>query len=126
MILFASVLAVTVIYNITSINIFERTREYATLMVLGYFKKEVFRLMFVENMILTTLGCLAGLPLGITLYRYLTDVISRSNLALPNEISALVIILSTAVTFVVSIVTNMIIQPKIKKIVIAEALKSVE
>lgn len=125
-ILSAAVLAITVIYNISSINIFERTREYATLMVLGYFKKEIYRLMFVENMILTSLGCLLGLPLGVMLYRYLIEVISRSNLTLPNQINGVIVLLALLLTFVFSIATNIIIRPKIKKIVLVEALKSVE
>jgi putative ABC transport system permease protein len=122
----AAVLAVTVIYNITSISIFERTREYATLMVLGYYKREVNRLTLMENLFLTGFGCLLGLPLGYVIFRYLVDVISRSNLRIPNGLDSRMVAVTIVLTFLSVVVSNVLLWPKIKKINVVEALKSVE
>lgn len=122
----AAVLAVTVIYNITSINIFERTREYATLMVLGYYKKEVNRLTLAENVILTAFGCLLGLPAGYYLFLYLAGVISRTNLQIPTGLDWRMAAVTIALTFGFTFISNLLLRPKIKNIVLVEALKSVE
>ena len=122
----AAMLGMTVIYNITSINIFERTREYATLMVLGYYKKEVNRLIFRENMFLTVFGSLLGLPAGYTLFQYLANVISQSNLRIPNGFDNRMAVATLLLTFLFALITNLLLRPKMKKIVLVEALKSVE
>lgn len=122
----AAMLGMTVIYNITSINIFERTREYATLMVLGYYKREVNRLILRENMALTLFGSLFGLPSGYYLFVYLTQVISQSNLSIPNSFDLKMAAATLLLTAVFALVTNLLLQPKVKKIVLVEALKSVE
>ena len=45
----AAALAIAVIYNITATNLKERTREIATLMVLGYNKHETANMLIVEG-----------------------------------------------------------------------------
>ena len=64
---FSSVLAITVLYNLTTINISERTREIATLKVLGFNDKEISMYVYRETIILTIIGILIGLVLGIGL-----------------------------------------------------------
>ena len=58
-------LAFVVLGNLMNINISERQREIATLKVLGFRKKEVQSYVYKENNVLTLLGAVAGLPLGI-------------------------------------------------------------
>lgn len=122
----AAVLSVSVIYNITSIVIFERTREFATLMVLGYYKKEINRLVFVENMATTAFGCLIGIPCGAALFRYLIGLISTDNLSFPSALNPVVTAAAVLITFLFSMLANILLMPKIKKIKPVEALKSVE
>ncbi len=57
-------LSIAVIYNIATINIFERQRELATLKVLGFRDSEVRRLIYNENYMITFFGILIGLPFG--------------------------------------------------------------
>lgn len=122
----AGVLAITVIYNITSINIFERTRELATLMVLGYYKNESGRLVFIENLVLAAIGCLGGIPFGITLFKYIINIVTTNDLALPKSINPLIILIAVLMTFIFTLSANLLSKGKIKKIVMVEALKSVE
>ncbi|WKY43267.1 ABC transporter permease [Eubacteriaceae bacterium ES2] len=122
----AVLLGMTVIYNIASINIFERTREYATLMVLGYYKKEVNRMIFRENIILTALGSLLGFPAGYYLFVNLAGVISQSNLKLPTDFNTGMAATTLLLTVLFALTTNLLLYPKIKKIVLVEALKSIE
>ncbi|GLC31762.1 FtsX-like permease family protein [Clostridium omnivorum] len=122
----AGVLAVTVIYNITSINIFERTRELATLMVLGYYKNESGKLVFIENLVLAAIGCLGGIPLGVILFKNIINIIATNDLALPKTINPIMVSAAVLLTFVFTMSANLLSKGKIKKIVMVEALKGVE
>ena len=69
-IVFSGLLAFAVLYNLANINILERTRELASLKVLGYYDKEVYHYISRENMISSLCGIAAGLIAGIFLCRY--------------------------------------------------------
>lgn len=122
----AAVLAITVIYNITSINIFERTREIATLMVLGYTKRETNRLIMVENMVITSIGCILGLPLGFGLFSYIISIVNTMSIALTFDLSFIVVLVSFALAFLFSVLATLFLNKRMQKINMVEALKSVE
>ena len=50
------------LYNLTNINITERTREIATVKVLGFFPRETSSYVFSENFLLCFISALAALP----------------------------------------------------------------
>ena len=122
----AVALSMTVIYNITSINIFEHTREYATLMVLGYYKREVNHLILVENMVLTGFGSIVGIPFGVMLFQYIIGLMSRNTLTFPATPHPAAIALAIILTFAFSLLANILLRSKIKNIVLVEALKGAE
>ena len=64
-ILCAGLLAFIVLYNLTNINISERIREIATIKVLGFYPQEAASYVFRENLVLTGMGALFGLLLGV-------------------------------------------------------------
>lgn len=66
----AGMLAFVVLYNLNTINIAERKRELATLKVLGFYNREVGAYVYRENIILTCLGVLAGMLMGVVLHRF--------------------------------------------------------
>ncbi len=122
----AAVLAIAVIYNITATNLKERTREIATLMVLGYKPRETANMLIVENMVITTLGCLVGLPLGYALMLWLVNISSSFNVFISSFLSWYVALGCMLLTFVFSLIATLMFNVRIKKISMVEALKSVE
>lgn len=122
----AAVLAIAVIYNITATNLKERTREIATLMVLGYKPHETANMLIVENMVITALGCLIGWPLGYGLMIWLVALTSSFNVFISGFLSWYVVLGSMALTFAFSLIATLMFNTKIKKISMVEALKSVE
>lgn len=122
----AAVLAIAVIYNITATNLKERTREIATLMVLGYKPRETANMLIVENMVITALGCIVGLPLGYALMLWLVDISSSFNVVISSFLSAYVALGCILLTFVFSLIATLMFNTRIKKISMVEALKSVE
>ena len=122
----AAVLAVAVIYNITATNLKERTREIATLMVLGYKQNETASMIIVENMVITLLGCIIGLPLGYGMLMWLVNITSSFNVFISSVFSWYVAIGCMALTFIFSLVATLMFNTRIKNISMVEALKSVE
>lgn len=122
-IVFAGLLTVVIIYTLTNINISERNRELATLMVLGYYDNEVSGYIFREIVIDTVVGILFGYPLSAMLLWLVYDIMGRGSLATMSWfwwIVAPVIIL--AFTFIVSI----ILRRRIVRIEMNESLKAIE
>lgn len=72
-ILFAAILCILVIFNIANMNVQERTREIASLRVLGYQQKEVCQYIYREINIMTFIGLCFGMPLGYFLLKFLFD-----------------------------------------------------
>ncbi len=71
----AGMLAFIVLYNLTNINITERQREIATIKVLGFYDREVSMYVYRETLMLTLLGCLTGLLLGIVLHIFVINTV---------------------------------------------------
>lgn len=122
----AAALAIAVIYNITATNLKERTREIATLMVLGYNKHETANMLIVENLVITGLGCVLGLPLGYGLLWWLVEITKSFNVFISSFFSWYVVLGCIALTFAFSLIATMLLNTKLKKISMVEALKSVE
>lgn len=122
----ALALAFVICYNMGLMNFVERIREYATLKVLGYHKREIRGLILSENIILTVLGILFGVYPGILL----TDVVMHScepETAFYSGTPTLSsILLASAITFAFSIFLQLLLTRKVQKIDMVEALKSVE
>ena len=122
----AAILCMTVIYNIASINIFERQRELATLRVLGYYVNEVEKLVFVENVVLATLGSLGGVPAGIFLFKYIAQLVSSKDFMMSEQVSIPIVLAAVGMTYFFTMITNLVLKQKIKRIQLVESLKGVE
>jgi len=125
-VLSALLLSITVIYNLASINIFDRQRELATLRVLGYTVREVENLVYAENYLLTLLGVLGGLPAGIYLFQMIAHLVSSNEFVMSAELSWPIIGLALFSGFFFTFVTNRILRMKIVRIKLVESLKAVE
>ncbi|MHB1485911.1 MAG: FtsX-like permease family protein [Saccharofermentanales bacterium] len=122
----AGALAVIVLYNLTNININERRKELATLRVLGFHNKEVGAYIFRETSILTIVGAAAGLLLGVLLHFFVITRAESTDLMFGRNLSALSFILSAAFTFLFSIIVNLIMYKKLKKIEMVDSMKAID
>lgn len=122
----ALALAFVICYNMGLMNFVERTREYATLKVLGYHQKEIRSLILRENTIVTVLGVFCGIGPGIAL----TDVIMHScepeTGFYPGAPTLKSIVVACIVTYLFSGLLQRLLTRKVKGIDMVEALKSVE
>ena len=123
---FSSVLAITVLYNLTTINISERVREIATLKVLGFNDKEISMYVYRETIILTIFGIIIGLLLGIGLNAFVLTVAETDEIIFAKEIHYLSYILAIVIMIIFTIVVQIITNFILKKINMIDSLKSVE
>ncbi len=126
MILSAAALSFVVVYNLTDINIAERTREIATLKVLGFTKKEMFRYIFRENTVISLFGTAIGIGLGYFLAMYIINTAEINMVMFGREIYPLSYIASSVLSVLFVIIVNVMMRPKINKIDMVESLKAVE
>lgn len=122
----AGLLVFVVLYNLNNINISERRRELATLKVLGFYDNEVAMYVYRENMILTALGILAGVFMGIWLHQYLIVTLEVEIIMFGREIMGMSYIYSIVLTIIFAILVNTTMYYKLKQIDMIESLKSVE
>lgn len=126
LIISAGLLAFIVLYNLNNININERKRELATLKVLGFQDMEVAAYVYRENMMLTIIGCLAGIGMGILLHRLVILTTEIDNIMFGRNIKFISYVFSVLLTFGFSLFVNYVMFYKLRKINMVESLKSVE
>lgn len=125
-VLFSGALAFIVIYNLTNINLAERSREIATVEVLGFYPKETESYVLRENLALSIIASFIGLPLGILFHRVVMDLILIELLQFPRVIEPKSYVLSVICTIFFAWVVNLFMKRQIAKIPMAESLKAVE
>ena len=126
MVFSAGALAFVVLYNLTNVNISERIREIATIKVLGFYDKEVSAYVYRENTILTILGTLAGLVIGIFLHRYIMTTVEMDNLMFGLDLEPNSYIISIILTLGFAAFVNIVMYYKLKNIEMVESLKSID
>ena len=122
----AGLLAVTVLYNLTNININERIREIATIKVLGFNASETAAYVFKENMALTVAGSILGLGLGYLLLIFVMTQVKIDMVWFKALVMPMSYVYAIVLTILSAIAVNIIFYFKLQKINMAEALKSVE
>lgn len=122
----AGALAFVVLFNLTNVNISERTREIATLKVLGFRNNEVNNYIFKEIILLTVIGALLGLPLGKIEENFIMTVINMENIMFGTDIHFMSYVYSFLITFIFTFIVLMLTKKPLKKIQMVESLKSVE
>lgn len=122
----AGALAFIVLFNLSNINITERIREIATIKVLGFYPGETGAYVFRENLVLTFIGILAGLPLGVWLHSFVMSQIQVDMVAFASEIMNISYIYCVVIVLLFLIVVDLVMRRKIDAIDMAESLKSIE
>jgi putative ABC transport system permease protein len=122
----AIILSFGAIYTISSINIYERNRELATLKVLGYQKNKIYKLIYVENIVLTVFAAIVAVPISGYVYGIIIDALSSTHQQIPNQLNVSVILIAVAVAFLLTTLSNLMLRGKVTGINMIESLKSVE
>ena len=126
LIIAAGLLAFTVLYNLSNVNISERIRELATIKVLGFYDKEVYNYVTRETVILTVIGMLLGAVMGYFLSMFIIKTCELDMLMFDVRMSAVTYVLGITITLVFATIVNIATYLALRKIDMIESLKSVE
>ena len=125
-IIMAACLAFVVLFTLATTNISERTRELATIKVLGFYDNEVHSYVNKETMILTGIGILLGIPLGYAFAQTLTQILSLPSMYLAVSLHPISYFIAGGLSLVFALIVNVITDKSLDQIDPVEALKSVE
>ncbi|MCD7774465.1 MAG: FtsX-like permease family protein [Clostridiales bacterium] len=122
----AAILAFVVLYNLSNINVEERQRELATIKVLGFHDKEVSAYVYRESIVMTFIGIILGLVLGIFVHQILITYCSVDTVMFVQTLTWYDYVIAAVLTMLFALIVNFIMHKKMKKIDMVESLKSVE
>lgn len=124
LIAFGGLLAFVVLYNLGIVSFFEQIRSLATLMVLGFYDREIRRLVLTENILFTLAGTLIGAPLGLLMAGSILGTIDMMNIQ--TTAKPLSYVFSGLLTLTFALIVNAMLGRQMRKIDMLGALKSVE
>ncbi|QLL68124.1 FtsX-like permease family protein [Lactobacillus johnsonii] len=122
----AALLAVVVIFTLTTTNLEERMREIATLKVLGFYNNEASLYIYRETIILSIFGILIGFLIGNWLHGFIIDNLAPLNAMFRPGILFSNYLLSALIPLVITGIMAIFVNRKIKEVNMLEALKSVD
>ena len=126
LIISAVLLAFIVLYNLTNINIEERLREIASLKVLGFTKREIYAYIFREVFLLSLLGDVFGLGVGVYLERFVVATAEVDYVMFSRTIHLESFVIAFVLTLVFTGLILLVMTPKLNRIDMVESLKSVD
>ncbi|MCI8468800.1 MAG: FtsX-like permease family protein [Eggerthellaceae bacterium] len=122
----AAALAFIVLYNLTNINITERAREIATLKVLGFTSHEVDMYIYREIMLLSVIGALVGLVLGVFLEGFVITTAEVDQVMFGRDIHLPSFAWAFALTLAFTLIVMVFMRRKLSAVDMVESLKSNE
>ncbi len=121
----AVILGIVVLYNLGVMSYTERYREMATLKVVGFRDSKIGRLLISQNLWLTVLGIMIGMPAGVGVLQYLLTALA-SEYELKLVLGLPTWLVSILLTFGVSLIVGLMVARKNRHIDMVAALKTAE
>lgn len=121
----ALVLGAIVLYNLGVMSFMERYREMSTLKVVGFKDSKIGSLLISQNLWLTIVGIIIGVPTGVFLLKYMIEKLA-SEYEMKPTVNMLTYILTILLIILLSFVISLVISKKSKKIDMVESLKGID
>jgi len=122
----SAILGFVIIYNLGILSFTEKEYQFATLKVLGFKNKQIRDIFEKQNIWLSIIAVILGLPLGFIM----TDYIFKEALGDSYDFNAQIKLLTYLIAFIgsmfVSIFVNKVLSKKIDKIDMVTSLKGNE
>ncbi len=121
---FASVIAVGVIYNNTRVALSQRSRDLASLRVLGYTQSEIARILLGEQAIQVALAIPLGLVVGYGMVVSTMSTVDPETYRLPIVISARTYIYASTVALGAALASALLVRRKLERLDLIGVLKT--
>ena len=122
----AAALAALVLYNLININIAERKKELATIKVLGFYEGEVNRYIFREIYILSLIGAVVGLAIGVPLHQFIIRTVEIDQMMFIRSIAPSSYLMSIALTMLFTFLVSTVMRRLVNHISMVESMKAPE
>lgn len=119
-------LSVVILYNLGILSYTERSREYATLRVLGFYNSEIKSLIFKDSAFNIIIGLIFGIPCGFQFLKIYVGAVSTSTIKYFAYLSIASFAIALGITIGCSLTVCYLVSRKVKRIDMVEALKSIE
>ena len=126
LIVVSAILGFVIIYNLGILSFTEKQYQFATLKVLGFKDKQIKNIFVKQNLWLTVVGIVFGLPLGFLMLDYIFKSALGDNYDFNAYISLISYLYATLGSLVVSVVVNKVLSRKVKSIDMVSSLKGNE
>ena len=121
--IFASIIAFGVIYNCALVTLAERSRDLATLRVMGFTRLEISKVLLGELAIITLLSIPVGLPIGCGFAYFSTLALDTETHRFPFVISRATFAGAVTVLVIAAIVSSFIVRRMLDKLDLIAVLK---
>ena len=125
-VVFAAVIAFGVVYNTARISLSERSRELATLRVIGFTRAEVSYILLGELALVTLVAVPAGLALGHVFAGLLVAAMNSEMFRIPLVIAPRTYAFAAVVIIVATAVSAMVVRHRLDHLDLVEVLKTRE
>ena len=122
----AAALAAVVLYNLISVNIGERKKELATIKVLGFFDKEVYRYIFREIELLSVIGAAVGLAIGVPLHQFVIRTVESEQMMFIRMLEPTSFLYSVALTLLFTVAVCRAMRRQVRNLSMVESMKAPE
>lgn len=123
---FAILLGAVIIYNMGILSYSEKQYQFATLKVLGFKDKKIRNIYIKQNLWITIMSIIIGLPSGYYLTSWLFKACLDDNFDFSVHINLSTYIIATIGTFIVSYLVSSYLSRKVNKIDMVSSLKGDE
>ncbi len=124
LVVFACVIATAVVYNSARIALSERSRELASLRVLGFTRREVTQMLLGEQALLLLLSLPLGFWIGYQLARLMAEAYAWELFRMPLVVTPRTYALASIVTVAAAIGSGLLVRRRLQRLDLVSALKS--
>ena len=116
-------LGVVIIYNMGALSFMEQELHFATMKVLGFTNRRLSKIFTGQNILITVVAGIFGVPLGVLLTDYIYKVSVDKDYDIQTYITPIAFVVGILGTLFLSFLISKLLTVKIKKIDMVKALK---
>ena len=124
--LFAGVIALGVVYNSVRIALSERSRELASMRVLGFTRGEIAYILLGEMTVLVLLAIPIGLGLGVFLSKLATQSLQTEMYQIPLVLESSTFALAATIVLIAAVISALLMRRRLHKLDLTAVLKTRE
>lgn len=122
----SAILGFVIIYNLGILSFSEKQYQFATLKVLGFKNKQIKKIFVKQNLWLSIIGIIIGLPLGFVMVDYIFKAALGDSYDFNAQIKIVSYLISAIGSYIVSLFVNKFLSKKVKDIDMVTSLKGNE